>query len=460
MQNNKYAIIIFVPALIILISLLCMNTGIFIHSKTNAKPPPNVIIIGIDTLRADHLGFAEYKNTAPNIEKLAAQSAVFTNAFSTSSWTLPSFHSILTSLYPSSHGVKYDTHRISNSTTTFAEIMKRNGYRTAGFICGPYLKSIFGFNQGFDLYDEHLSSIKQPDSHKDITSEKLTNSAIFWLKKHGNKKFFLFLHYWDPHYDYIPPKPFDRIFDPEYTGSIDGTNIQKSSKINPDMDKRDLDHILALYDGEIMWTDSHIGRLLDYLKVSGLFKNTIIVVTSDHGEEFLDHGDKSHRKTLYNEVIHVPLMFKIPGIDNPAKDKSLVSTVDIMPTVLNALNIKYGIDTDGISLIPIITKKHNQITRTIYSELYHKVMSINLVCIIKDGWKLIYDYYTKESKLYNIDIDMQEKNNLININTQQAQDLKDELFDWLNQKKTQQKNVPEVIFDDETMNHLKSLGYV
>ncbi|MGH7792955.1 MAG: sulfatase-like hydrolase/transferase, partial [Thermodesulfobacteriota bacterium] len=261
----------------------------------------NVVFISIDTLRADHLGcYGYHRNTSPNIDRLAREGVIFSNAFSVSSWTLPAHISMFTSMYSTSHGVITGEDYLDDSRITLAEVLKREGYATAAFISGAYLRDPrYGFEQGFDLYD--ASIINEAASLKDvikasqvITSPSLNKAAKSWLEKNYQKKFFLFLHYIDVHSDYIPPPPYDTMFDPDYRGPVDGLNIFKL-KLKAEMDPRDLFHIIALYDGEIAFTDHHIGDLMLSLKELGVYDNTMIILTSDHGEEFFEHGQLGHK---------------------------------------------------------------------------------------------------------------------------------------------------------------------
>jgi arylsulfatase A-like enzyme len=434
--------------------VLVLNAGLFVDGIANGPKGPNVVFVCFETLRSDHLGCYGYRrNTTPYIDRLAGESVVFERAYATSSWTLPSVHSMMTSLYQSSHGVIDENHRLAPSFITFAELMKNRGYQTSGFIAAPFLESFYGFNQGFDLYDESLSRSKHSLSHKSITSPGLTKSAISWLRKNQKRKFFLFLQYWDPHYDYIPPPPYDTQFDPDYSGDIDGTEIEGSQKINPRMNPRDLEHLVALYDGEIRWTDMHFGKIIEALRTMGLFEDTILVVVGDHGDEFLDHGGSTHKKTLYDEVIHVPLIIKIPGTQGSPRITTTVSTVDILPTVLELLKMKPPAGIDGTSLIGILQGQEARHPEHVYSEL-----APNLTASIGSQWKAIFNSDMNTFELFDMKNDPEERKNK---SVAPDKGGKDEINNLKNRLRRRVPfNAPRIEKDEWLEKNLRSLGYI
>ena len=277
---------------------------------------PNVVLISIDSLRADHLGTYGYeRETSPNIDALAAEGVVFENTVSSSTWTLPAHMSMLSSLNSRVHGVINDRKKLTDAATLVSEVFQRNGWRTAAVVAAPYLNHQFGFAQGFDVYDdETLFFANNSASHVGRTSLKTHQRALELLDDSGTEPFFLFLHYWDVHYDYIPPYPFQLMFDPDYEGDISSRRFERSAVINPDMDRLDLEHVVALYDGEIALVDMFLGRLFQQLKRRGLWDETMVIVTADHGDEFFEHGNKGHRKSLYRETLQIPAGHQVPCI--------------------------------------------------------------------------------------------------------------------------------------------------
>lgn len=300
---------------------------------------PNILLISIDSLRPDHLGISGYaRDTSPNIDQLARDGAVFSNAVSSSSWTLPAHATLLTALPPSHHRVIRPADALSPAVVSLAEVLQVEGYSTAGFVSGPFVRALHGFGQGFDVYDETASADGNLASHKGRTSPVLFERFRDWLTAQGEERdrpFFAFLHMWDVHYDFDPPPPYDSMFDPGYEGDISGENFELGAHIHAGMDPRDLEHVIALYDGEIRYTDEYVGKIVDLLREQGVYENTIIVLTSDHGEEFFEHGSKGHGKNLYDETIRVPMIFAAPNLIPPGQAiQEQVRLADIAPTIL------------------------------------------------------------------------------------------------------------------------------
>ncbi|MCZ6597597.1 MAG: sulfatase [Planctomycetota bacterium] len=347
------------------------------------EAPPNVVLISLDTLRADHLSCYGYgRETSPNIDALAASGVLFEDTVSTTSWTLPAHMSMLTGLAVSAHGICDE--RLWQITgqpggpdelplrgTFLSEVLQRAGYATGGFVTWKYLEERFGFGPGFDVYErlgltiwdvpewearfEDLRTRGRAGDQDAVaeyerwkaeephvfdqglpTADLAVTRALEWVdgRAEASEPFFLFLHLFDIHDPYVPPKEFDR-FDPNYEGTIDGKRISTAdSPVHAEMDPRDLERVVSLYDGEIAWVDSQIGRVLDRLEALGLREDTVVVLTSDHGEEFFEHGGKTHRGQLHRESVHVPLVISWPG-GLPAGRRVVGTTgiVDILPTV-------------------------------------------------------------------------------------------------------------------------------
>ena len=440
----------------VILGAVGLNLGLVIDSRVNEPEGFNVILIGIDTWRADHVSsFGYSRMTTPNIDRIAQRSASFTKAYATTSWTLPSFHSILTSLYQSSHGVIDGRYRLGNWHVTLAEIMKNEGYRTGGFISGTYLKSSFGFNQGFDIYHEAVTSAALIETYDDVTSPRLTELVMPWVRDSQDRSFFLFIHYWDPHYDYIPPPPYDKMFDPHYDGDIKCHRFRFNDRINPDMDPRDLEHIIALYDAEIAWTDWHIGKIIDTLEDLDMMRRTIIVLVGDHGDEFFEHGCKGHHQNLYNTSIHVPMIFAIPGIEQPKCFDMSVSTVDLLPTIVDVIGLGLPNRVEGRSLGPIIYGE--DLPRqgpSVYSEL-----GTNKTALINGSWKLLHNSDTGVYELYDLATDFGETRNLIDDETQVASRFKSQITQWIERHGPRRVDAPWAVRDSETKKQLKALGY-
>ena len=422
---------------------------------------PNIILISIDSLRSDHLGCYGYKrNTTPNIDKLAADGVTFENAISTTTWTLPAHISMLTALSPEVHQVIRDGVRLSEKATVCAEILKDADYLTAGFVSAPYLHSEFGFNQGFDLYDDYtIYHSSNRASHQGITSPKIHKRVKKWLAKNHQQSFFLFVHYWDVHYDYNPPPPYDTMFDPNYKGKITGENYERNHRINPSMHKRDLEHIIALYDGEIAFTDSYIGKLLAYLKQLGLYDKTLIILTADHGDEFFEHGRKGHRKNLFDETLKVPLMMKFPA--NEWQGKRLakqVQIIDIVPTFLAYLSFNWDANFQGKSLMPLISGAADESEPYNFADLHGW-----LKCVRSNQTKYIVNMERrKRFQLYDLAEDKGEQHDKTMSRPALRKKMHKTLTDWLKVAKILAKNLgkSEFEYEENLKKQLKDLGYI
>ena len=346
------------PARQLLVALLLVSLP---GCREGPRPPRfNVVLISIDSLRADHLHSYGYpRSTSPNLDRVAKQGALFENVIAESSWTLPTHVSMLTGLSSDVHGVERDELRLGREVPRLASRLREEGYRTKGIYSGPYLDPIFGFGVGFDEYEAAYGAPGSEDleresqevgawrsvmreanqrSHRTITSPELTKKAIEFVGRDSNEPFFLFLHYFDVHYDYIPTESLWREFDPDYEGDLSGENFRNNPAIHPDMDPTDLAHLIALYDAEIRFTDEHIGYLFDALERNGLTERTLLIVTADHGEEFFEHGGKGHRRTLFDEVLKVPLLLRLPNqVPAGLRVSSQVRHIDLMPTILSLL---------------------------------------------------------------------------------------------------------------------------
>jgi arylsulfatase A-like enzyme len=346
--------------LVLLLLIACGRRG-------DESGRPNVLLISVDTLRADHLSCYGYaRPTSPNIDRLAREGTLFTRAYASSSWTIPSHMTMFTSLPPSLHGVDDVGRTLDPARVTLAERLRDSGYQTAAFVSGPTMHAAFGFDQGFERYDNTTTfadddftggdatrptAATRQRAHHDVTSPVIAAAAERWIDGDARPPFFLFVHLWDPHYDYIPPPPYDTRFDPGWKGDFDFSNVEYNMAIAPDMPARALRHLVALYDGEIASTDAAIGRVVAALEQRGWLDRTLVVLTSDHGEEFFDHGEKGHMKTLFEEVLHVPLVFRLPSaVRSGARSDAVFGAVHLMPTILGVAGIGAGPEAVGRDL--------------------------------------------------------------------------------------------------------------
>jgi arylsulfatase A-like enzyme len=295
-----------------------------IHDLDAYGTAKGVLLVSIDTLRRDHVGAYGYaKPTTPRLDALARQGVLCQDAVSTSSWTLPAHLSMLTSADPAAHGGVDMEHGFNHRVPTLAATLKKAGFATEAITSHLYVSAVYGVDDGFERLD----------FHQDRKATEVANRAMEALDRIGDRPFFLFLHFYDPHWHYDPPESTRRLFAGEYHGTITGRWQDFRGRTRADTSAEDLDHLRALYDGEIRYTDDEIGRVLDHLKARGLDRGTLVAVTSDHGEEFLEHGGFEHQKTLYEEVVRIPLAFAGPGIV-ARREPAQVTLLDVMPTIL------------------------------------------------------------------------------------------------------------------------------
>lgn len=334
----------------------------FWHSPviyTAGPKPRGVILISVDTLRADHLQTYGYtRPTSPNLDLLAADGVVFSRTYASSPWTLPSHVSLLTSLFNINHGVHRPTDRMDDSLVTLTEVLRQNGFSTAAITGGTLVSYLYGFSRGFDTYKEGDGAMEYNNS-----AELVARSAAEWIETNKDKNFFLFLHTYQVHTPYDSPSPYGAMFlDPDAVWKRAHTTELFAGKKSifkalPDAERRNM---IGLYDAEIRYTDEALLKpLVEKLKALGLYDDTMIIFTSDHGEEFFEHGSWDHGVHLYDESIRVPLVIKFPKSRFQGKRvESVVRGVDIMPTVLEEMDIVAGrLKLDGQSLLSLLRGK-------------------------------------------------------------------------------------------------------
>ncbi len=414
-----------------------------------SHPGANVIVIAIDTLRADSTTMCGYRrDTTPNLERFAQHSYLFRKAWSVAPWTVPSFMSIFTGLFPSHHGVtnkftavgpnKLVATTLSPTILTLPQILHRHGYVLAGFTGDAGVSGSFGFSRGFSVYRDDL--------HFGAMNHSIP-LALAWLKhRPTGKPFFLFVHGYDVHGMFTPPHGYTRRFVHDYHGKLTGSPAEDAkfreaslyAGLQPGwlghphvvgMTAADGRFYKALYDEKIYDCDKRIHRFLVKLKKMGLYDNSIIVMVSDHGDEFLDHGSIDHGQSLYDELVHVLLMIHLPGqVQGQAFDDP-VNSFDALPTVLDCLGIPIHHHIDAVSLRPLMTggkmPQKYWFSETDYRFFVHKRS-------VRDKrYKLILDMTTMQRELYDTIADPHEKHNLINEKPKVAMRLEKVLEAWL-----------------------------
>jgi arylsulfatase A-like enzyme len=340
--------------------------------ERSAEHPPNVLFIVVDTLRHDHLtpyGYTRH-DTTPEIKRwLADPGAVVESAYSQAPWTLPSVISFMTGRYPGELvGSDLAAFGIPDQVETLAERLAGLGYHTGGFVANPTLHAGAGFERGFRTWYVPPADVRWLSRHAD----DINRHAVPWLRAFQRRPFFLYLHYIDPHDPYENPDMINgrAFFMPGYTGPVAGGWIHGiyNGRIELTQPEKDIPYIQALYDGEIRYVDRHIGALLGALDPEVL-QDTLIVLTSDHGEELHDHGGWKHGQTLYEEQVHVPLIFRWDGrIQAGTRLPGTVRLLDLVPTLLAAAGGKADPAWDGVDLLPALTGKGELPRRPAFAE--------------------------------------------------------------------------------------------
>ncbi len=423
-----------------------------------SKPSSNsasVLLITIDTLRADHLGCYGYSRIeTPNIDRLAAGGMRFENAYAQAPITLPSHAVILTGTYPMFNGVRdFTSPGLPTSIPTLAEILRRQGYRTAAFVSSFVLNSMWGLNRGFEVYDDNVGftadGTKNPfqlERRGDETVDRLLD----WLNRRDGKPFFAWLHLYDPHSPYRPPEPYQSRYSSH------------------------------LYDGEIGFDDEQIGRAIARLHALNLYESTLIILLGDHGESLGEHDESEHGFFIYNATLHVPLILKLPRAvgavhepplhtterpDQPTKGRALseaVGTIDVAPTITQVCEIapaEYS-SFQGHSLLRSTNGSPQSREEAAYAESYYPRNSF--------GWHELRALVTPEFKyvdapraeLYDLKQDPSERTNIISKNPAVAASLRERLADLERRFQSRETSGAATPLDPETLAKLKSLGYI
>lgn len=433
---------------IYLLFLLGLNTCAQRLTKSS-----NIILISIDTLRADHLRSYGYdRDTSPLIEQLAHEGVLFREAIAQSPWTLPSHVSLLTGIYPKHHGVKDEKTAIPDRVNLLAEYFRSHGFATAGFVNSFYLSGRYGFDRGF----EEFQYIRET-----LGADHVIREALKYLRNRAPKRFFLFLHFYDVHSDYDPGPNYEKMFNGARTGKVPGTTAallkyrRGEIKITPE----DIKYIEGLYDAEIRELSDKLTELFETLKKMKMLDNTLVIITSDHGEEFLDHNGVLHGRTLYDELVRVPLIFWGPGIPKGVIIQQQVQLVDIMPTLLEWCGIEPETRLDGHSLGSLIGGRGGgSEDRPAFSEADHNNKENDIKRMIRlNGYKFYFDRLTEHKEMYSLASDPKEKVNVYDSANPNAKAMEKRLFEWMERQEVSTQSIP---LSNKDIDKLKSLGYV
>jgi len=360
---------------------------------------PSILLIVIDTLAADHMSCYGYeRETTPYIDSLASSGKIWFNMQAQAPWTLPSMASILTGLTVKTHGCRHigsTSYGVDPKLPTLATILLEEGYRTAAFVNIGYLyEDTYGMSKDF----EHLYYNDDGHGRARVT----VDSLVAWLDgENCSEPFFVFFHLFDPHLPYDPPEGFDTCFEPRGTSGITEWEMNAIGEYPP----QQVSHLLNLYDGEIKWTDSQLGRLFSELRDRSLSDNLIIILAADHGEEFLQHGDWGHGSNLYQNSLHVPLIITGPGIREGTSDSVTVGQIDILPTILTFAGVPIPSRAEGLNLFGEIP-----VDRPVYSSgVYSDSVS---AAVVAGRDKIIWSPVDDSSEMFYLKDDSVEMNPL------------------------------------------------
>lgn len=406
-------------------------------------PDHNLVFVSFDALQAAHVGHLGYaRNVTPALDAMAADGVRFTNATSVASWTVPASMSWFTGVFPSEHKMvnKFAVYTpklkkpanlkdLAPELVTLADIFKANGYATGGFTGNAGVTGGFGYEQGFDVYSHE----KNKFGGFDYSIPK----ALEWLAANKGKKFFLFLHGYDAHGQNTPAKGYDYRFVPkDYDYKFIGTEAEQEALREEGLDRgrvdiraADVTFWRAVYDEKIQRADARFKEFLTAFDKLGVTGKTIFVLTADHGTELHEHQRFDHGFTLYQELIHVPLVFKLPG-GKGVTIGDRVSSIDVMPTVLDLLALKVSEKArkqmHGASLVPAM--RGERVRRDCFSETDYRAYTYKRSVVTPDGWKLVYTLENKTRELFDLNADPGETPNLAAKEKARADELERKVF--------------------------------
>lgn len=434
---------------LVLPGLLLACTG---PEVADELPPPkiNVVLISIDTLRPDHLGCYGYEvPTSPSLDQFCKESVIFDQAVAQAPSTLHSHASIFSSLLPHHHGASWGGKtRLPEEAVTITEILQSAGYATAGFAGGGQMDGVFGLGQGFDVYE-------QPGQEHFLGTVR---RGIDWLDETPARPFFLFLHSYEVHHPYTPSPEHLDLVGGEYAGRLPGEiSIDFLRQVNSEetvIEPQDLAHIISTYDAEIRSVDDGFSYLLAALKERDLYDETLIVFTSDHGEEFGEHGIVGwHSHTLYDELLMVPLIVRLPGAAHAGVVvEGQVRSLDIAPTIAASVGLPVPDDFDGIDLTGMVARGEQQSLVAIGR--MDRPRGVERTAIRTPRWKML----LPRRYLYDLSKDPAEQWDAAMSQRDKVQELERSLDEILARR--EQLQTEQVVPSDATLDELRALGYI
>ncbi len=472
--------------------VLVIVVQVFASSRENRVPRgaggaepggPNVVVILLDALRADHLSAYGYpRETAPTIDGLARDGVLFRNARSHGNRTILSVPSIFTSLYPSFHGTVgrgKKARALADEHTTIAEVFRAEGYATVGLMSNVYLKHGYGLGQGFDTVERfyaeryllglykllrHLGVIERPRYASALHPDagEVTESGLHRLRSLEGRPFFLYAHYMDTHHPYSPPPPYDTMFgsggaEPPPLDLFRRTTRSLRGSAADALTSGEIAKLKDYYDGAIRYADDEIGRLVAAARRASGERDLVVVVTSDHGDEFFEHGRFHHENLLIEELIRVPLVFwSSKGFARGAEVASLVRHVDLLPTLSELIGAETPGEAEGRSLVPMLRGETDTVTTESYAEGDY-CASLN-----RGDWKMVMVDSTGAFRLYDLSSDPGEKEDLALKAPDVYLEMKARLSEFADRARAAREasGTPETEADEETIRKLKALGYI
>ena len=461
------------------------------------KNRPNVLVYMIDTLRADHTSLYGYaRDTTPFLKKLGAEALVFDDCTVQATWTKPSVASLMTSLYSFTHGIRNEYDTIPPGSTTLAEQLRAAGYVTASVLANPSAGRISGLERGFDyLFEWQAVHKRWVESDRGTDSAAVNKTALLWLDQHRDEPFFLYAHATDPHAPYQPPAGYEEkfanaadtpAFDHDFLKlkqiavTAGGFGISRASCAKAGIDAgRFIQRARDRYDAKILHNDASFEQLVGRLRQLGLLQNTLIIVVSDHGEEFWEHGWTGHGQSLYQELARgVLLMWNPKLIPVPRRIDEPVQLIDVMPTVLDLLGLHIPATAEGQSLSsfahgqPFARRGQVMTSRFAHPYSAHNELipenRIDSVALVSKDWKLVWrekgaEVGLKKIELYDRHMDRRDENNVAAEHPEEAGQMMEKIQKWTDAQK-QVRNAlgrgAKPAIDDATMQKLRSLGYL
>lgn len=464
-------------AVLLAFAVPVLSTAAADVSDAAAEKPPNIIILVVDTLRQDHLGcYGYFRDTTPQIDSLAEAGVRFAQAVTVMPHTLPTHISLFTSRYPAEHGVMMNGEVYDGRYTTLAEILANDGYATAAFVGAHPLHSKFGIGKGFQTYHDF--------DHWKTSADHVTRESLDWLETHAGTPFFLWLNFYDPHVPYSPPERLREKFAAdnalkEWAGGRGTSSFENWADV---FDRTTITHIrtppgqlaffknLSLYDAEVAFADEAVGQVISALDDKSLLDRSLVVLLSDHGEGLGDHDFWFHGLHLYEEQVLIPLVFRFPGAEYAGRVvESQTSILDVMPTILDFLDLEEPDGVRGDSLMNLMTKeRRKRPTHHAFSEsrVYPPKKprgpahwtKVRRHSVRTPRWKLVRTTEGEEI-LYDLNADPEELADISASNRKQTRRLGRALTRWL-------ASIPEVLdraepeLSEEDREKLKSLGYI